>query len=374
MPVATATARTYKVEFRGPGISEATSGLDPKYSNALKSLGITSVPLALSALEADPRTFGKFIGMKANELVAFTSKLSGLAGAVTLTATEKEKLIALPCSLGFDIESLPALTSIQGDNAAALVASGFGMPALDQPGHDFVDDMPAIRDQGQRGTCVAHAVARCYEHAEFKASGRPGANNLDLSEQFLYWNTKEIDGHLNGEGTWCEFAAESIINLGTCLEQTAPYQKDRYPAPDNAQRGPKPSPQAYVEALQHRADEARRIVPGDVEAIKAVIASGHAVAYSMPVFRSWYYSAETRATGFITMPIGQSDAVVGGHAIALTGWGLDDTVPGGGYFIFDNSWSTAWAAQNQFGAGRGILPFKYAQNYGSEAWAVILDQ
>lgn len=90
MPVATATARTYKVEFRGPGISEATSGLDPKYSNALKSLGITSVPLALSALEADPRTFGKFIGMKANELVAFTSKLSGLAGAVTLLLPKKK--------------------------------------------------------------------------------------------------------------------------------------------------------------------------------------------------------------------------------------------------------------------------------------------
>jgi hypothetical protein len=104
--------------------------------------------------------------------------------------------------------------------------------------------------------------------------------------------------------------------------------------------------------------------------LKLVIAAGNPVAYAIPVYRSWYYSPETRDTGYITMPLGSADVVTGGHAITLTGWGIDSDVPGGGYFIFDNSWSDGWAPKNQFGAGRGILPFKYAQQFAFEAWMI----
>lgn len=366
--------KSYTLNLTGPDVQEATTGLPPHLTEALRNIGMHKVSLVLGSIEADPRAFAKFLGMKSPEMMAFNSRLAGLAGAITLTTNEKETLLALPCALGFDIEGLPATSAIQGDNSASLAAAGISAAALTLPGFDFVDQMPPIRNQGERGTCVAHAVTRCFEQREFVASGKPAPNNLNLSEQFLYWNTKDIDGHLQLEGTWVEFAADSLVNTGVSLEETCPYQPGRYPSPDLAQRGPKPTPKAYTEALQHRADEARRIVASDVDAIKAVIAAGIPVAFAMPVFRSWYNSPETRATGFITLPIGQSDAIVGGHAIALTGWGLDPAVAGGGYFIFDNSWSTAWAPRNQFGAGRGILPFKYVQNYGSEAWAVTLGE
>jgi C1A family cysteine protease len=310
------------------------------------------------------------MGMKGIETTAFSAKLASLAGPNALSDNDKQNLAALPCALGFDIKNMPALACMSGDNAGSLAATGITIPSLDQPGYDFLHEMPAIRDQGDRGTCVAHAVTRCYEHLEFKTSGRPAPNTLDYSEQFLYWNTKDIDGRLDVDGTWASFASTSLINLGICLEATAPYVGTVYPPPDTADRGPKPSIQAYAEALGHRADQSRQIVPSDTDALKAVIASGLPVAYSFPVFRSWYRSLETRSTGFITMPIGQSDVVESGHCVTLTGWGMDDTVPGGGYFILDNSWSTDWGAQNQFGPGRGILPFKYAQTYGTEAYAV----
>lgn len=367
MPSATATAKSYKLEFRSPELSEATSGLEPQKSSALKRLGLHTVQQALGVLHADPRAVSKLLKLKPAELQAMTASLVNSVGAsAQMTQAEKDTLMSLPCSLGFDIKSMPAMKSMEGENIGSLEARGVTMPQLQMPGTDLIQEMPDIRYQGERGTCVAHAVGRCYEHLEYKTKGQLGANTLDYSEQFLYWNTKALD-HNPFEGTWCEFAVQVVVNTGICKESTDPYQTNKYPN-DPTQRGPQPSAAAYAEAIQHRADEAIKIVSTDVNAIMAVIAAGSPVAFSMPVFNSWYYSPETRATGYITMPIGGYEQPVNGHAIALTGWGRDDRVPGGGYFIFDNSWSTSWAPQNQFGAGRGILPFQYVQNYGTEAW------
>ncbi len=363
--------KSYRVNLRGPEVKEATTKLEPAKSQALRGAGLQTLPLLLGAIQADPRAFAKFAGMNQATLLQFQATLSAVAGAQVTSEADREKLLKLPCALGYDLENMSFLRCMQGETAESLELSGIAAPSVAAAGFDLVADMPAIRAQGKRGTCVAHAVTRCFELLEFKTSGRPRPNTLDLSEQFLYWNTKEIDGD-PGEGTWIHFAADSAVHTGVCLEASMPYEMAPYPN-DPTQRGPKPDYHAYTEALQHRPDEARQIAPRDVVALQSSLSAGYAIAYAIPVFRSWYYSPETRATGFITMPLGSADAVVGGHAIALTGWGKDDNVPGGGYFILDNSWSIDWAPTNQFGAGRGILPFKYAQNYGSEAWILRMD-
>jgi len=55
--------------------------------------------------------------------------------------------------------------------------------------------------------------------------------------------------------------------------------------------------------------------------------------------------------------------------LVLVGYELREDIPGGGRFVFRNSWGTDWAAQGHFGPGYGTLFFDYLRNYGLEAFA-----
>ena len=90
------------------------------------------------------------------------------------------------------------------------------------------------------------------------------------------------------------------------------------------------------------------------------------VTLSIPVYNSWYQSAETRRSGRITMRIGNEQAA-GGHAVCLVGYQDTASSPGGGYFIVRNSWDTTWAYQSPYGGGYGTIPYQYIANDGWEA-------
>jgi C1A family cysteine protease len=72
------------------------------------------------------------------------------------------------------------------------------------------------------------------------------------------------------------------------------------------------------------------------------------------------------------------DTVVGGDAVAIVGY--QDTPdpnnpmtyrPGGGYFIFKNSWGTDWAANNTtYGSGFGLMPYAYLQAFNEDAYTI----
>jgi hypothetical protein len=53
-----------------------------------------------------------------------------------------------------------------------------------------------VRDQGQRGTCVAHALAACTEVLAFQSV--PPVPTFDGSEQFLFWGAKQLLISLGG--------------------------------------------------------------------------------------------------------------------------------------------------------------------------------
>lgn len=55
------------------------------------------------------------------------------------------------------------------------------------------------------------------------------------------------------------------------------------------------------------------------------------------------------------------DVVFDGHAVALVGYGKGQNFPGGGYFIFRNSWGTTFGDQ-----GYGYMPFDYVQKYAND--------
>lgn len=225
---------------------------------------------------------------------------------------------------------------------------------------NLIGEMPPVRKQGERGTCVAHAALAVAEH-RFARMGAP----IDLSEQFLYWDCKQNDGIPTKSGTWLQVAFPLLARDGTCPEINWPYQPLPCPREDC---GPPPSG-AIQAALTYR-HAIRQVPRGSVTDIKAELAAGNCVAFSIPVFRSWYRSDLVRATGTINMPV-PNDINEGGHAMCLVGYEDSNGLGlGGGRFVLRNSWGTEWAPQSLHGAGYGSIPYAYIERYCSEAFTL----
>ena len=93
------------------------------------------------------------------------------------------------------------------------------------------------------------------------------------------------------------------------------------------------------------------------------------VTLSIPVYDSWYLSAETRRSGRITMRVG-NEVSEGGHAVLLVGY-QDSRAAGGGYFIVRNSWGRAGRTPRRTG-GYGTIPYQYIANEASEAFTAAV--
>lgn len=213
-----------------------------------------------------------------------------------------------------------------------------------------------VRDQGRRGTCVAHAVVAVLECLEAHRLG----SRIDLSEQFLYWACKMNDGVPQRSGTRQRVAVPLAVELGVCEE--AVWQYDPNPRPNNESQGPPPNPPAEKNnAAGHLPAQGVFINGAALDRIRTRLDNGRCLAISVPVFSNWK-TPTVEHEGHIPMPI-PGEIPRGGHAMCVVGYGYSDEFLGGGYFIVRNSWGTAWAYQGPFGPGYGTLPFSYVTRY-----------
>lgn len=230
-----------------------------------------------------------------------------------------------------------------------------------------------VRDQGPfRGTCVAHTAAALLE---FELIYRNLATRrLDLSEQYLYWACKQIDGASNDEGTFIEYAMEVLLNgvkpkaypAGVCKEQDWPY--DSVSITGNESHDP-PAKKA-IKAIQGIKGKAFRIGgytklnPTSIKDLKTAIARNHCVGLSVYTYHFWTDNYTWRE-GIISLPFRIRPD--GAHAICLVGFKDNDATHTDGYFIFKNSWGPNWGA-GRADRGFGSLPYRYVIKEGIEAW------
>lgn len=219
------------------------------------------------------------------------------------------------------------------------------LPAsLDLPSDAVVCGLATpVRDQGQRGTCVAHAVTACVEH-HFGES--------DLSEQFLYWGAKLHGGDPfpTAEGTWLRCAEQALRSNGICSEQLWPYNPARIAGNETQEiPGTAPSSAALTDApsRSHAAATCLDVssqTSGKAAGLRTELAKGP-VAISLPVFQdpqtpfdnwNWYGAVDH---GHVLDPT-QYSVVAAGHAICACGYQPSASAPGGGWFVFKNSWGT----------------------------------
>ena len=214
--------------------------------------------------------------------------------------------------------------------SSAIAPGGADMRAL----------LPPVRDQGQRGTCVAFAVTAAHEVARSVGI----AVSEDLSEEALFWSCKLIDGNWTS-GTTFSSAAGALGVTGQPLEGVWPYNPRRA-------AGIRYDPPCSPTTDWHTAGLAR--TSSGLASVRREIDAGRPVVLGLTVFDTLFIPT---SAGRIDAPATGSPAR-GRHAVLAVGHDADA-------LLVRNSWGTTWAL-----GGYGWLTNEYAEHHIREAWAI----
>ncbi len=167
----------------------------------------------------------------------YGSGRAALAIALGITDSEltpiiDQALTLLPDQLPFDLPVEQEFgTGLLLDQYQDLDAASFAVPTNLPAAVEPLFALPAPRSQGARNSCVAFTLA-----AAFQILSR---DPTELSEQFLYWACKEVDGFPGDVGTDPLKAVQVLTQTGICRARTWPYT----PTPgDNRNPGHWPPP------------------------------------------------------------------------------------------------------------------------------------
>ncbi len=301
------------------------------------------------------------------DLAGAAASEGGLAGLMNVLDLSQEAVVSLVATAQAALP--PTVSFAPGD----LQPHGLGALDEREPGDEkeeppsFTPLPPSIdlragfgpvRNQGQRGTCVAHASAAVREYL---LGGQPPA--LEFSEQYHYWDCKQHDLIPNQPGTYIRIAMARLQENGICLEETWPYNPNLIPG--NEGQGPAPQP-AIDGAGRYRISGSTRLVPTQIEGLCASLARGKPVAFAVPVYDYWF-AEPVRSTGDVRLPL-PGEPLAGGHAMCLAGYQYNEVVPGGGFFLVRNSWGADWAWNSTIAPGYARIPFAYINQYANSAF------
>lgn len=342
----------------------------------LNEVGIRTVSALYHRIRDDRRevsVFSKYLKVREERIREFLKALEDDVQNQALVRSSPRR----PVKRGINLKRLADLQGVPVAKKPPSAPPKFPASALtpDLPSKvDLTVHVTPIKDQGMRGTCVAHAAAACLEAELIKTGKAP--KKPDLSEQYLYWGCKNIDGDPKGEGTFIEFAVEVLVNGlakkklagGVCNDKDWPYNK--LPAAGNESQDPAPTKalKVFQGNKQHRAMNYTKLKHTSIKALKTALAEGHCVGLSVYTYHFWTDDFAWRE-GVISLPLGIEPD--GAHAICLVGYRDNDATHGDGYFIFKNSWDTQWG----FGRpdpGYGSLPYRYVIKEAIEAYSLAV--
>ncbi|WP_298404862.1 C1 family peptidase [uncultured Chloroflexus sp.] len=335
------------------------AAIDEATRTALAAYWITSV----EELVATARSSNTGLGSGLAALAQALGRSDDDVRAMVMAALE---VVPDASSFSVDVAMEPVGTGAIFDDLPEVDAAAFsppvGLPSEVPP----LMTLPPPVSQGPRNTCVAFTIAAMVQ----TLSNDP----TDLSEQFIYWISKERDRIPGDVGTNPLVALRAVAELGVCREETWPYRPE--PVDHTNPGHERPSDVAFREAKQRRIAGIDQLPARDVNQIKAALAAGKPVLIGLMIGEHWTSSGQVRRIGRVRRAL-PGEQRLGGHAMCALGYRDDPSAPGGGYFIVRNSWGSDWANENPDGPGYCYVPYQLIFDEGLAALiatGVIVEQ
>jgi hypothetical protein len=252
--------------------------------------------------------------------------------------------------MSFRIVGWAALFAVAG----AAAVRGDPLPVTVDLGPEFQKFGLAALQQGDRGDCSLFAVTAL---AEFELAKSAPGDVTRLSEEFLIWAAHAASAtEANDQAMFCQ-ALHGLNAEGICASRLMPYVNT-----PNSRR--KPSKEALADAKPRserwrihwikRWNAGTGLAGGELTEIKHALAQGHPVACGL----RWPKKGE----GHEILRVLPAHEVEDGHSIVFTGYQDDARKPGGGAFLFRNSFGPQWGNH-----GYGVMSHAYAAAYANDA-------
>ena len=240
----------------------------------------------------------------------------------------------------------------------SFLIAGLGDDRVDLPAsYDMGSKykLPAIKDQGQIGSCTGNAIATMYQTFEIVA----GNGDTDYSRLFLYKNTRKILGWSGDSGATLRDTMKSLALFGIPPESFWPYNENKFDVDPTAFEYS--IAQNYQALTYYRLDPFGSDPDDVINAVKINLYSNRPCVLGFTVYSSMGES------GDVPMP-GMFDSVRGGHAIELCGFDDNYKIKNStGAFKFANSWGTDVGYNGYF-----WLPYDYMRKgLATDIWTLM---
>jgi C1A family cysteine protease len=230
---------------------------------------------------------------------------------------------------------------------------------------DFRQWCSPIEDQGDLGSCTAHAGVGAVEYFEKRAFGK----YIDASRLFLYKTTRNLMNIRGDTGAYLRSTMGALVLFGVPPEEYWPYSI--------ADFDDEPDAFLYALAQNYQTISYYRLDPPGtsgnalLDRIKTSLAAGLPAIFGFTVYSS---IDQADANGLIPYP-GPEEEVLGGHAIVAVGYDdkikIQNAYPKGkqtkGALLIRNSWGMGWGEK-----GYGWLPYEYVLSGLADDWWSLL--
>ncbi len=228
---------------------------------------------------------------------------------------------------------------------------------------------PAVKNQGDLGSCTANAAVGLIEYFEQRAFGKCTAP----SRLFLYKTARNLAHQTGDSGAFMRSMMGAMVLFGAPPEEYWPY--------DVAKFDLEPTPFCYAFAQNYQSLVYYRLdppgtSPADLLAgIRKSLASALPLMFGFTIYQSFVQSIDN--FGKIPFPE-NGEKIDGGHAVVAVGYddnikiknktvGAKETI---GAILVRNSWGSQWGEN-----GCGWLPYEYIlKGLAIEWWSLLKNE
>jgi C1A family cysteine protease len=227
-----------------------------------------------------------------------------------------------------------------------------------------------VENQGDLGSCTAHAGAALIEYYENKAFGK----SIKVSRLFIYKAARNLLKWEGDQGAFLRSTMGALTLFGACPEEYWPYVEKKF--------DDEPPAFCYSFAANYQAlnyyridtDKARYDFNELLKRIKINIHAELPMIFGFSVFSSIEQSFTSSMSGKIPFPTDR-ESNPEGHAVMVVGYDdnmkIKNKLNGGsettGALIIRNSWGKEWGND-----GYGWLPYDYVKRGLTSDWWSLL--